>query len=482
MEAYIQNIQSQVFPLTVLDTQASFSNIPFVFFFENTTGNPEFMSTDSLYNSFFRTMQEMPIFGGRVTQQCGGQINVVVNKDDINMPDYRETQSNVPFKVIKADNFNWRSWPQGVNTAGPMTRSNADGEIKLINVHVVRLKDNSGVMIYVSMVHYVVDGPAHMDVINRWCEIHRLMISGNEEKISSMKPFTADRDIVKQSLPAERSPIDAETSDTFQGFSILAEWAAWISPQWRGTIISKVVERQNTETHIFHVSRVALQRLRDELSEYVSDIDNVADNDLILSLATKTMAQSQRIVEERAKGIVHTGIMEPRDGVLPMAIIFEVRDHLGLSDKHYLGNVLIPKIKYTPLRELESPTDSKSMSRMLAEYSHITKRLTPAQIATHADMVIPYPSSFAKPIVRFLGHKSALSFVYDIMPNMYVADFGEGTPVWVSPIQPFRANATLLLTPKDPTDGVDVFLTAFPDVMKEVFKNEYFVDYAKCIY
>ncbi|KAJ2695820.1 hypothetical protein H4R19_005807 [Coemansia spiralis] len=68
------------------------------------------------------------------------------------------------------------------------------------------------------------------------------------------------------------------------------------------------------------------------------------------------------------------------------------------------------------------------------------------------------------------------------MPDMYKADFGLGRPEWVSPIQPFRANAALLLTPHDAADGVDVFLTAFPKAMDEVLKNEFWNSIAELIY
>ncbi|KAJ2163997.1 hypothetical protein GGF45_006230 [Coemansia sp. RSA 551] len=97
-------------------------------------------------------------------------------------------------------------------------------------------------------------------------------------------------------------------------------------------------------------------------------------------------------------------------------------------------------------------------------------------------MVTSRPSCFTRPITQFTRSKTAMSFVFDVMPDMYVSDFGNGRPEWVSPIEPFRANAVLLLTGKDSTDGVDVFMTAFPRVMKEILKNEYWTSIAKIIY
>ncbi|KAI7826380.1 transferase [Kickxella alabastrina] len=482
MEEFVNSIESQVIPITVIDTQGSFSNIPFVFFYENTEASDSFMLSDSLRNSFFRTMQQIPMFAGHIRTEGRGRVSVVVDKDNINMPDYRESNSDVHFDDLKSAKFRWSAWPDGVNTAGPMTAADENGEIKLINVHVIRLQANSGVMVYVSMVHYVVDGPAHMQIIKRWCEIHQLMKSDQAEKIADMQPFITDRSSIQHYLPKERAQLHKETAKTFEGFSIVAEWMAWISPKLRGYIISKVIERQNAKAHLFHVSRAAFESLRDSISGYIPDIDKISDNELMLSLTSKTRAQAQSVVESRIKGAVQPAVDTPSKGTVPVAVIFEVRDHLGLSDKLYAGNILIPKIMCCPVAELESATTVESLSRTLTDFRQVTKDITLPYIASHMDMVASRPSSFAKPLARFMNHKSAMTFVYDVMPDMYQGDFGYGRPAWVSPIKEFRANGVLLLTSQDSSDGIDVFMTALPDVMKEILKNEFWTNVAKRIY
>ncbi|KAJ1860234.1 hypothetical protein LPJ73_001467 [Coemansia sp. RSA 2703] len=486
MNNFVSNIKSQVIPLTVIDTQGSFSNIPFVFFYENKTGSDSFMQSETLRNSFFMTMQQVPMFAGRIKTEGRGRVSIFVDKDNINMPDYRESSSDVHFDDLKAAGYSWSSWPQGVNTAGPMTEAGEDGEIKLINVHVIRLKNNSGVMIYVSMVHYAVDGPAHMEVVLRWCQNFRLAEEGRSANISDLPPFVTDRSLIHSSLSSERAPVDEETEKTFTGFSLIAEWLAWISPKLRGRIISTIVDGNSKETHIFHISAASFKRLRDTVSEHIPDGFKFSDNDLVLALATKTMVQAQQVVEDRAQGILKriqsTIFSQDSSKILPLAVIFEVREHLGLSEKQYAGNVLIPKIVLADLAELKTQTSAESLARAVVSYEPTTRTMSPAYIASHVEMVTSRPSSFTRPISRFVGHKTAMTFVYDVMPNMYEADFGHGRPEWVSPIQPFRANAVLLLTHKDPTDGIDVFMTAYPDTMKVILKNEFWMDVANVIY
>ncbi|KAJ2236864.1 hypothetical protein IWW45_001414 [Coemansia sp. RSA 485] len=335
---------------------------------------------------------------GHLQADSRGNISVVVDPENINLPEYKESNSDVHFDELEADGFSWRSWPKGINTAGPMTRANKKGIIKLANVHAIRLKQNSGFIIYISMVHYVVDGPAHADIVQRWCLNYQWMANQTTGNPEPLAPFSTDRNLLKQSLSEVR------------------------------TLKS--------------------------VSAHIPDNSTPTINELVLSLATKTMAQAQKMV----------------------------RKQMGLTDKLFAGNVLIPKIVCSDLDQLESMTTEESLAKLVAEFGPVTCELTPSYIASHINMVDPLPTSFARPLARFIGHKSAMSFVYDVMPDMYKADFGHGRPAWVSPIKPFRANAVLLLTHKDATDGLDVFMSVYPEVMQEVLKNKFWTDIAKLIY
>ncbi|KAJ2459771.1 hypothetical protein GGF42_001266 [Coemansia sp. RSA 2424] len=477
MEAFKKSIKSQTIPLSVLDTQGSFSNIPFVFFYENTAGSSDFMSAEALSDSFYRTMQSFPIFAGRLKASGRGHTSIVVDASNPNMPDYTESSCDVHFDTLKESGFSWRAWPAGVATAGPMTMAGPSGEIKLINVHVVRMQDNSGVAIYFSIPHYILDGVAHMQVMKYWCQVHRLLQSGQLERLAGMPVFSVDRAIVQECLPKERRPVDELTHKTFTGFSFIAELLAWLSPKLRGWLLSTVIERQKAEAHLFHISKASLESLRTTVSALLPEAGAITDSELILSAAVKTLAQSQAL----ATG---TGASPAKkDGAtLPVAIIFEVREQLSMTLTNYAGNVLLPIITVTPLKMLETPTTPESLATMVSNFSVAVNSVDPGLAASHIEMVTPRPSCFTRPIAQFVTSKTATSFVYDLMPDMYEADFGNGRPSWVSPIEPFRANAVLLLTSRDTTDGLDVFMTSYPSVMEEVLKNEFWCDFAKLIY
>ncbi|KAJ2076919.1 hypothetical protein GGI16_008251, partial [Coemansia sp. S142-1] len=67
MEYFTANVESQTIELAVLDTLSSFSNIPFIYHFENTMAADKrdlFMPGDALQDSFYKTLLEFPLLAG----------------------------------------------------------------------------------------------------------------------------------------------------------------------------------------------------------------------------------------------------------------------------------------------------------------------------------------------------------------------------------------------------------------------------------
>ncbi|KAJ2690002.1 hypothetical protein H4R19_006457, partial [Coemansia spiralis] len=421
MDQFVSSLQPMVLPLTVLDTQGSFSNIPFVFFYENKTGAGDFMPTELLRDSFFRTMQFFPMFGGFLKSKGLGNVSVVVDPRKVNMPDYSEDSSDVHFDALKDAGYRWSAWPAGVATAGAMTKAGSSGEIKLINVHVVRLKDNSGVIIYFSIPHYVVDGESHMAVMRRWGEVYTLMHSGRHDDVGALPGFTFERAFIDRCLPKERSPLNAETRLAFGLRSYLADWFAWISPALRGYLLDRTVSRQQAATHLFHFSAASIESLRTLLRDHVPDVDDISVNELLLSLTTKTLVQAQQLA----------GCNDGKDQTtIPIAVIFEARKLLNQPNTEYIGNVLMPKLTLHSIEDLTQPTSAETLAKTLDGNSKTARNFDAPLFASFVDMVNGSPASFTRPVVRYLRSKSAISFVYDIMPDMYKADFGLGRPEW----------------------------------------------------
>ncbi|KAJ1909472.1 hypothetical protein LPJ71_003513, partial [Coemansia sp. S17] len=161
MEYFTANVESQTIELAVLDTLSSFSNIPFIYHFENTMAADKrdlFMPGDALQDSFYKTLLEFPLLAGHLYMGAEGRGSVVVDRNNLNLPEYRESTCDVHFDELKAANYNWDLFPKDLVSVCVVTTAGADGVIKLANIHCARLRDNSGMLLFANMSHYVVDG------------------------------------------------------------------------------------------------------------------------------------------------------------------------------------------------------------------------------------------------------------------------------------------------------------------------------------
>ncbi|KAJ2618474.1 hypothetical protein H4R22_005527, partial [Coemansia sp. RSA 1290] len=137
MDEFIATVESHEVPLHPLDTQAAFLNVPYHFFYPNESRSDGFMPSDVLRRTFYQALKRYPILAGYLRSEGTGKTTVVVDKNDLNMPEYLESTSDVPFSQMQEAKFHNSSWPAGLSTAGAITTAGKDGRIKLANIHVV---------------------------------------------------------------------------------------------------------------------------------------------------------------------------------------------------------------------------------------------------------------------------------------------------------------------------------------------------------
>ncbi|KAJ2474007.1 hypothetical protein EV174_005646, partial [Coemansia sp. RSA 2320] len=291
MDYFSRNIESQTFELSVVDTMSSFSNIPFIFHYENAASHDRgsFMTAYTMRESFYRTLLEFPILAGHLQMSSNGRASVVVDRYNINYPQFCESECDTHFDQLKEAHFNWSLFPKDLVTVGVITAPGAAGTIKLANFHCVRLRDNSGMLVFANMSHYVVDGVGFCAFMDRWAEQCRLLCCADTGSIARQREFSFDRDIISKMLSPERRPLSKAASRMFFVPSLAADFLAWISPEWRGRILSFFAAMGNVEAHVFHVSKESLEDVRRSLSCFVPSDIRLSDNDLIASLASMTI-------------------------------------------------------------------------------------------------------------------------------------------------------------------------------------------------
>ncbi|KAJ1958635.1 hypothetical protein EC988_000186 [Linderina pennispora] len=461
MDAFLSTVESQGFPLSVLDTQTSFSNIPYIFFYENSDGSPDFMDSDALRTAFYKTLAKYPILAGHIRMDGHGQAKVVVDKDDLNMPEYLETAvDDISYSAIKAAQFSTDTWPSGVATVGPIARAGAGGSLKLLNVHVVRLKNNSGAILFVNIPHYVVDGIGFFGFVNRWAEQTR-----NPEADIPSPCF--DRSEIDSHLSGERREQCDFIQKLYTTPTIPATFLAWLSPNSRGRILDKAMNMISADGHTFLVTRQKLDSLRQQVLRHVSSGMRVSDNDLLTALIAKTMAQAQKSTQTMFGRLLNR---ETEQGI---ALICDIRHRIGMADIDYSGNALTSQSILNRLEQVEMPTTIESLATIVESVRRAVDDLDAPLIAGFIDLINLHPTGFTRPMAYAASHRANLLVSNQTRFRMYDADFGHGAPALVTPIPIFVANVIAFMPSPPPSKDVRVFVSAESAVMQAFLTNEF---------
>ncbi|KAJ2547352.1 hypothetical protein EV175_005255 [Coemansia sp. RSA 1933] len=127
--------------------------------------------------SFYKTLEEFPILSGRLKANSNNRLYIDIAKDDLNMPAYTDTCCDLEYSNLRDSGFNIHKLPVDLrNEYGVAAPSGLfGGDITSAHFRIFRLKDNSGVLVYAHVAHYITDGYGYTQFMNRWAEISRWM-------------------------------------------------------------------------------------------------------------------------------------------------------------------------------------------------------------------------------------------------------------------------------------------------------------------
>ncbi|KAJ1670948.1 hypothetical protein GGF44_000918 [Coemansia sp. RSA 1694] len=482
MEYFTDNVESQTIELAVLDTLSSFSNIPFIYHFENTTAdkNDLFMPTDVLRVTFYKALLEFPILAGHLHMGYDGRASVVIDRNNLNLPEYRESTCDVHFDQLKAASYNWDMFPKDLVAVSVLTTAGVDGVIKLANFHCARLRDNSGMLIFANMSHYVVDGVGFCAFMGRWAEYCQLACS-KVGAVLQHHEFTFDRNIVNKMLSFKRRPISDAASHLFFVHRLAASALAWISPILRGRILSAFLSMSKAEAHMFHISRDRLEALRSSLVDYIPSDMRLSDNDLIASLASMTIVNGLNRKSNSNGGVLgrlkaacgrFLGGLLGKDTTEHITfLIADTRHRLGIGESRYTGNCVIPQLVINPLQRMAAPITSETHAHVACRVRAAVQDFDRPYISQFIDTLNKHPSSFAQPLVYTISHPEKVFITNQSRFPLYDLDYGFGTPAWVSPI-PISAINFVKVMPVHPSQtGYNIHMTTTAYAMSNVLCN-----------
>ncbi|KAI8318123.1 hypothetical protein GQ54DRAFT_267364 [Martensiomyces pterosporus] len=470
MEQFTSTVKSQVIPLSSVDMLTGMLNIPYVTFYQNSNPVGDFMPSKQLKAAFYLALQAFPILAGHLRQTGNGRYTMVVDRDNLNMPEYLESTSDVHYNDIKSAGFDRSAWPSGVATVGTIMAPNANGIIRTVNTHIVRLKDNSGLILFLSIIHCVVDGFAYFAFLNHWAAACKAVRDGSVEVPRPLVEFTFDRSLIEQNLPTERKQLDTTTSSVFTQPSLFSKWLAWVSPETRGSVLRFRLSLRSSETHVFHIADSMLETLRSSVREFVPEGMRVSDNDVLVALLSKTFAQAERSAKEKGGNAV-TQVLGSI-GITSLAC--DIRTRIGIADKNYIGCPQIIPFVSNSLDDLLTPTTAQSLARIASNVRNLVNGLDAPYVGAFIDAVESVPSSSVHIAVNPRKYPAVLFTSNHTRFWVFEADFGDGHQEWMSPIHE-RSGSVMFMPCPPHTKGVNISMCVEGPVFKEVLANEFWM-------
>ncbi|KAJ2398598.1 hypothetical protein GGI23_003149 [Coemansia sp. RSA 2559] len=199
MDKFIESVQSHDIPLGVFDKFIALIYVPFYYWFENTSPVGSwgaFMPPDILCSSFYKALQDFPILSGRFKVNSSSCGYVEVDRNNLNMPVYTDTDWDVEFKRLMDMGFKANLLPENFDEFCGIAAASRFGTVsaKLGIFHVRRLKNYSGVVVFASIPHALVDGYGYLAFMNRWAEISKWMHDNPTINESALPAVTFDHD------------------------------------------------------------------------------------------------------------------------------------------------------------------------------------------------------------------------------------------------------------------------------------------------
>ncbi|KAJ2064259.1 hypothetical protein GGI17_001144 [Coemansia sp. S146] len=490
MDKLLRGIRSQTIDLCTFDLVPSFVNIPFYFYYGNDANDSDFMPAELLRESFYTALLDFPIIVGHLEADGSGHAKVVVDPDNLNIPEFLESQSDVHFRDLQAAKFSWDALPDGANTVGAVTSADSSGVIKAANIHVVRLQDNSGIILFISIAHYIVDGVGYCAFINRWAELCRWIRSDSAASELPVCHYCFERTTIFNKLPEGRKALDDPTLELITTTGPLVRWLAWISPKTRGTMFRASFSLMSMVGHIFHIPANRLASLRTSVQGYISGDMRISDNDLLTALLAMAVAQSESECKRDSASASYLSSlasylfpsMYAPDNSFVTQVVVDMRPRLkGLSTADYTGNSVITRCLVNSMESLASGINEQSLAQIAKRVRQLVDGVDPQYIGQFVDTLHRDPLCFMCP-ATYAFSKTTMVLSNQSRFPLYHADFGNGIPTWVSPIHTFFPNFLSVLPAHPSTGGYVVYISMTERVMAKLLQNKFWMGTTDMVY
>ncbi|KAJ2356817.1 hypothetical protein IWW50_001775 [Coemansia erecta] len=290
---YLKSIEAQEIELDTIDLAIFGANLDGLYIYKNTTDDAEFMPVNRIASGFCKVVAEYyPIVVGRPSVGKNGKGVIVVDPDNLCMPDIAELSIDLPaehfFETRDSKDkgkdavkfFNLRKFYRDSNVSRlPEATYSRDNSSAIIRI--IRFKDSSYVALYISLSHVLFDGIGASMLFNNWAECTRNL---DDPEYKLQAPPVNDRKVVSDYFDTVTAiePPHTKHFKKLGAESLMAVPPGSIAPLLIATPDIPAFEEQ----HLLHITLEKLEQLR-------QDVDKTQTTNLALAaLLTKCVLQA----------------------------------------------------------------------------------------------------------------------------------------------------------------------------------------------
>ncbi|KAJ1901330.1 hypothetical protein LPJ81_003771 [Coemansia sp. IMI 209127] len=467
MDNFVASLKKQTIRLDGFDDLTSLLTIPIYFWYEKP------VPADVLELAFYKTLEEFPILAGRIKTGYDSRNYVDIDKDHLNLPEYTDYLCNVHFQTLKDADFDVNLLPVDYSSSfkTPQPPGIFGNCMKLAEFHVIRLKDDSGMGVFANITHFVFDGTAYCDFMNRWAYISKSLLAAQKQKQQDIhdvsvpaRVFQFDRSILETDKPTGTDALEPEVCHMFSASTVVSRWVAWVSPELRGRIYRYMLSSMNPGNYSVRLSSSAIEHLLQLIRPLAEPgISHLSANDAIAALATILFAQALHKAG-RLEGVP----------VILSNIVADMRPRVKrLANINYAGNAALQKMVVSPLDLLLKDHNPQVLAAVACNVRRAVDSVDETYCKQLGHLIYNNPCSHATVNLQVPSMKNLVASTNHSRFKYYDVDFGSGIPAIVRPVLHIIENGIITL-PAHPSQGgyVIMFFMA-PEVAGAMVESEY---------
>ncbi|KAJ2775282.1 hypothetical protein IWQ57_000482 [Coemansia nantahalensis] len=487
LEAFAGSVESKTYELHEFSRSSSMFNVTHFYYYENADGVADFMPTSTLEEAFVDLLREYPLLAGVLNTPAYGRYTVVVDRDRLNLPEFKVTQCETDFARLKETHYAPSALPAGAATMGRYMAQTGRSPAKLARVHIMRCKGNSGVVVFAAIAHALVDGASFNLVMQRWsahCK-HRARPGPPDAKPSGAINF--DHAALSAYIERGAPQPGAYIRHQFISGGPLTWFFNLLSPSNQNVVARLLKGGSGFGSHFYRISQETIDKLLVDIRKTLPAHQRVSAHDAISALINIAMAQSlvgtaagdppsspfQRVAER---------LVKPAPKMFEHFGVADVRPRLGMGpEEPYCGDAVVVYRSHIPMAAMRRAVTPEMLAQVALATRKGTNSVDKAYIHAVASTIASEPDCTVRAFAYGVGPPAQLVITNHSRFGDYLVDFGWGAPTWTNIIEEAMTSYCYICPPPPGTTGVIIHLLVQEDIHQRMHELQFWKNHTEFI-